>query len=94
MPASQKVQQKLNLDCPATYQIEVQGYLAEHWSEWFDRMTIVTHTSPERANITRLTGTVIDQAALHGVLRKLYDLGMPLISVNYIEQHQEKKEIK
>jgi hypothetical protein len=93
MPADKKVQQKLGLGRPATYRIEVQGYLAEHWSEWFDGMTFVTDTNPEGVSITRLTGTVIDQAALHGMLRKLYDLGMPLLSVYCVEPHQEKKEI-
>lgn len=79
------MRQKLTLDCPATYQIEVQGYLDEHRSDWFDGMAIMPQVGTEGTSVTRLTGTVIDQAALHGLLRKLYDLGLPLLSVNRIE---------
>ena len=76
---------KLTLDCPATYQIVVQGYLEEHWSDWLDSMTIEANVDPQGTSSTKLTGTVIDQAALHGILRKLYDLGMPLLLVKTIE---------
>ena len=76
---------KLTLDCPATYQIEVQGYLEEHWSDWFDGMAIVAQVNAEGTHVSRLSGTVVDQAALQGMLRKLYDLGLPLLSVNCIE---------
>lgn len=79
---------KLTLDCPATYQIEIQGYLADHWSEWFDGMCIKPQVYSQEVSITKLTGTVLDQAALHGVLRKLYDLGMPLLSVSCIERKE------
>ena len=77
--------QHLSLDCPVIYQIEVQGYLDESRSDWFDGMSVVPRVDPKGASITKLTGTVIDQAALHGILRKLYDLGMPLLSVNIIK---------
>lgn len=77
--------QVLKLDCPATYQIEVQGYLDETRSEWMDRMAIVPQVDPGGASITTLTGQVVDQAALHGLLRKLYDLGLPLLSLVRIE---------
>jgi hypothetical protein len=80
-----KAAQRLTLDGPATYQIEVQGYLDERRSDWFDGLAIVPHVDAEGSSITRLTGTVVDQAALHGLLRKLYDLGLPLLSVNRIE---------
>lgn len=73
------------MDCPATYRIVVQGYLDERWSDWFDDMVIVPQVEVEEASITSLTGTVVDQAALHGMLRKLYDLGMPLLTFNRIE---------
>jgi len=79
-----KIGQRLTLDCPATYLIEVQGYLDAHWSEWFDDMVIVPQVDEEGTSITRLSGRAVDQAALHGQLRKLYDLGMPLLSVNRI----------
>jgi hypothetical protein len=77
--------QKLTVGCPATYRIEVQGYLNEHWSDWFDKMVIVPQISTQGTSITRLTGTVVDQAALHGHLRKLYDLGLPLLSIKRIK---------
>ena len=85
--------QKLTLDCPATYVIEVQGYLAEHWSDWLGGMMIDPQASVEGADITRLTGTVIDQAALHGVLRKLYDLGLPLLSITCTGPKRENQEV-
>ena len=83
------MKQVLTLDRQAVYQIEVQGYLAEHWSEWFDGMDILPQVDDEGMRATQLTGKVTDQAALHGILRKLYDLGMPLLSVNCIHQKQE-----
>ena len=79
---------ELTLDSPAIYQIEVQGYLEEHWSDWFDGMAIRPLASEEGIKVTRLAGTIIDQAALHGLLRKIYDLGLPLLSVNCIDQNQ------
>jgi hypothetical protein len=76
--------QKLTLDRPATYQIQVPGELDESWSYWSQGMTIAVEGEGEDPPVTTLTGTV-DQAALHGVLRRLYSLGLPLISVNCIE---------
>ena len=82
----------LTLDSPAVYQIEVQGYLEAHWSEWFDGMEILPQVDTQGVSATRLTGVVVDQPALHGLLLKLYDLGMPLISVNCVERKQEKED--
>jgi hypothetical protein len=75
-----KVGQKLSLDRPATYQIKVPGQLDESWSDWAGGMTIAVESEGEGPPITTLTGTV-DQAALQGLLRRLYSLGLPLISV-------------
>ena len=83
------MKQEISLDTPATYQIIVQGYLEKHWSDWFEGMDILPNVNEEDVRSTRLTGSIIDQAALHGVLRKLYDLGMPLLSVICIDQKQE-----
>ena len=80
--------QKLTLDCPVTYQIEVQGFLDEDQSDRFGEMSIQPVVGPTGFSITRLTGTVLDQAELHGLLRKLYDLGLPLISVARIMPDQ------
>jgi hypothetical protein len=76
------MKQKLALDSPASYEIEVQGYLEAHWSDWFDRADIIPRVDSEGVSVTRLTARITDQAALHGLLRKLYDLGLPLLSVN------------
>ncbi len=78
---------KLKLDRPATYQIKVPGFLDERSSEWADRMTISVEIDSNGLSITTLTGTV-DQAALQGLLRRLYSLGLPLISVICIDYSQ------
>jgi hypothetical protein len=75
-----KEMQKLSLDRPATYQIRVPGELGASWSEWAGGMTITVQRAGEDPPVTTLTGTV-DQAALQGLLRRLYSLGLPLISV-------------
>jgi hypothetical protein len=61
--------------------IRVKGRIDEHWSDWFEGLTI-THTDQDE---TILSGTVVDQAALYGILTRIRDLGLPLISVNRIE---------
>jgi hypothetical protein len=63
------------------YEIRVQGQLDESWSDWFEGFTL-TNESDET---TTLTGPVIDQAALHGLLRRVGDLGVTLISVNVLD---------
>ena len=63
------------------YQIRVKGHLGERWTDWFEGLTIVLQENGD----TLLTGPVTDQAALHGLLKKVRDLGMPLISVNNLE---------
>ncbi|MDY6877469.1 MAG: hypothetical protein SWK90_14890 [Chloroflexota bacterium] len=82
-----QVGQKLCLDSPAIYEIEVQGYLDERRSDWFDGVTFEPQVSAEGTTTTRLTGVVVDQSALHGLLRKLYDLGLPLLSVTCTNCH-------
>ena len=79
-----KVKQKLTLDRPATYQIKVPGHLDQSWSEWARKLTITEESDVDGLPVTTLTATV-DQAALQGLLRRLYSLGLPLISVNCIE---------
>ena len=61
---------------PMVYQIRLQGHLGRRWTDWFEGLTITLEDNGE----TLLTGPVVDQAALHGLLRKIRDLGMPLIS--------------
>jgi len=79
-----KVRQKLTLDRPATYQIKVPGEFGESWSDWTGRMTIAVESEGDGPPVTTLTGT-LDQAALQGLLRRLYSLGLPLISVILVE---------
>ena len=66
------------------YEIRLKGHLSHQWTEWFEGLTI---TLEEDGN-TLLTGPVIDQAALHGLLKKVRDLGMPLLSVNRVKPSQ------
>ena len=75
-----KSKRKLTLDRPATYQIKVPGHLNKNWSEWAGRMTISVASDDDGLPVTTLTGAV-DQAALQGLLRRIYSLGLPLISV-------------
>ena len=66
------------------FEIRLKGHLDDQWAEWFEGMTITL----EEHGDTLLTGPVIDQAALHGLLKKVRDLGMPLISVSPVEPGQ------
>jgi hypothetical protein len=84
----QKARQKPTLDRPATYQIQVPGELDESWSDWVRGMTITVESEPGGQPVTTLTGT-LDQAAVQSVLRRLYSLGLPLISVICIECGQD-----
>ena len=78
-----EVRQKLTLDRPETYQIKVPGQLDESWSDW-DRGMTVTVEGEDGSSVNTLTGT-FDQAALQGLLRRLYYLGFPLILVNCVQ---------
>jgi hypothetical protein len=69
---------------PGLYEIRIKGHLDDRWTDWFEGLTIIREASGE----TLLSGQVADQAALHGLLRKVRDLGMPLVSVNRIESNQ------
>ena len=66
---------------PMVYQIRVKGHLDSQWTDWFGGLTITLEENGD----TLLTGPVIDQAALHGLLKKVRDLGMPLVSVSPVE---------
>ena len=62
---------------PPVYQIRIKGHLGREWADWFEGLTLTALDNGE----TLLTGPVVDQAALHGVLRKVRDVGLPLLSV-------------
>ena len=78
---SNELEPKTNSDQPVVYQIRIKGHLGRQWTDWFEGLTI---TLEEDGN-TLLTGPVVDQAALHGLLKKVRDLGMPLVSVSPFE---------
>ena len=63
---------------PVRYHIRVKGHLGPQWSEWFDQMAV----TPEADGTTTLSGAIVDQAALHGLLVRVRDLGLELISVS------------
>lgn len=67
---------------PTIYQIRVKGHLGSQWTDWFGDVTVTLEDNGE----TLLTGPVADQAALHGLLRKVRDLGIPLVSVVCVDQ--------
>ena len=66
---------------PVVYQIRIKGHLGSQWTDWFEGLTITLEDNGD----TLLTGPVVDQAALHGLLKKVRDLGMPLVSVSPVE---------
>jgi hypothetical protein len=72
-----KFNPKTDPDKPTIYQIRIKGQLDSQWTDWFAGLTITLEDNGD----TLLTGRVIDQAALHGLLKKVRDLGMPLLSV-------------
>jgi hypothetical protein len=69
---------------PGCYEIRLQGRLDQRWSAWFDGMTLTTSPGPAGAQ-TILRGPVVDQAALHGLLARLRDVGLPLLSITRVE---------
>jgi len=75
---------KISLARPAAYQIKVPGELDEMWSDWAGEMTVTVGSNGDGLPYSTLIGT-FDQAALQGLLRRLYSMGLPLISVNCLE---------
>src|SRR5215472_17578384 len=69
---------------PMIYQIRIEGHLGHEWADWFEGLTLTLEDNGE----TLLTGPVVDQAALYGLLRKVRDLGIPLLSVVSIKPSQ------
>ena len=73
-------------EAPMIYQIRLSGHLGRQWADWFDGMTITLTEDGD----TLLTGPVADQAALHGLLKKVRDLGVPLLSVQKSKSNDHK----
>ena len=69
---------------PMVYEIRIKGHLDRQWTDWFEGLTITLEDNGE----TLLTGPVVDQAALYGLLRKVRDLGTPLLSVNCVKAEE------
>ena len=82
--ATEKNRSQSRRDLPRIYEIRIDGHLGSQWSDWFDGLAITLEDDGQ----TLLTGPVVDQAALHGLLRKVRDLGVPLLSVNRVESGQ------
>ena len=81
---SNKINSKSDLSQPMIYQIRIEGHLGHQWTDWFEGLAITLEDNGE----TLLTGPVVDQAALHGLFKKVRDLGMPLLSVNRVKPGQ------
>ena len=76
---------KMDPGQPMVFQIRIKGHLGLQWTDWFEGLVI----TEEENGDTLLTGPVVDQAALHGLLKKVRDLGMPLTSVTRVEPDQD-----
>jgi hypothetical protein len=79
-----EIKPRLSLDLLTTYQITVPGLISQHWISWRKEITVIVDLDDNGLPITILIATV-DQAGLHGLLRRLYSLGLPLLSVNIVE---------
>jgi hypothetical protein len=79
-PMSQELDPHVDSSQPMAYQIRITGQLGSRWADWFEGLTITLDGGD-----TLITGPVVDQAALHGLLKRVRDLGMPLVSVSPVE---------
>ncbi len=84
------MEHRLTRDKPAAYRIQIQGHLGQHWADYLGGLSISVSDEPDRA-VTTLSGQVMDQAALFGILNSLYDLGFPLLYVEYLAQLSPQK---
>jgi len=80
-----KPNNQLGVDQPLEYQLKVQGRLEDRWSHWFDDLEITVEGNSPDKTVTVLTGVITDQAALHGLLNRIRDLNLLLLSVNLLE---------
>jgi hypothetical protein len=85
MPNEQKSER--DTDQPKVFQFRIQGHLSQQWQDWFEGLIAML----EEDGNTLLSGPVVDQSALHGILKKIRDLGMPLLSVNPVDPTQVTK---
>jgi hypothetical protein len=88
---SNKLNSEIDPSQEMVYQIRIKGHLGREWADWFEGLTIMLDDNGD----TLLTGPVVDQAALHGLLRKVRDVGMPLISVVRVKpDHADALDVK
>ena len=78
----------------AFYEIIVKGHLDKSWSSWLDKFSIAHEFDPDRKAISRITGYLADQAALHSLLTRIQSIGIPVVSVNPVESKEENNEKK
>ncbi len=81
---SNEINSEIDPSEPMVYQIRIRGHLGREWADWFESLSITLEDNGE----TLLTGLVVDQAALHGLLKKVRDVGMPLLSVSRVKPGQ------
>jgi len=81
---SNEINSEIDPGQPLVYQIRIKGHLGRQWTDWFEDLTITLEDNGE----TFLTGSVVDQAALHGLLKKVRDVAMPLLSVMRVKPGQ------
>ena len=89
-----KIAAGLQIIQSAKYQIKIQGRQTEGWADWMDDLEVVTERDAEETTITVLNGFVKDQSGLHGLLNRIRDLSIPLISVQFIHSMSLEKESK
>lgn len=83
-PMSEIFETTENYDAPGFYEVRLKGHLNDRWADWFGELTLRL----ENHGTTLLQGLVVDQAALYSLLKRVRDLGIPLISVNRLEPEQ------
>ena len=81
---SNEINSEIDPSQPMVYQIRIKGHLGRQWTDWFEGLAITLEDNGE----TLLTGQVVDQAALYGLLKKVRDVGMPLLSVSPMKPGQ------
>ena len=84
--SQKQVREGMKLETPATYRIRVQGKLDESWLERLGGMAVTSDAAEDKAPVTTLVGHLTDQAALSGVLNTLYELHLPLLSVENLDE--------
>ena len=87
---SNRLNPKADLNKPMIYRIRLKGHLGREWTDWFEGLAITLEDNGD----TLLTGPVVDQAALHGLLKKVRDLGMPLVSVKRVRPWDADRPVK